>query len=174
MNLVVLIGLSICIYFGLYGKMEGGHGEEEEEEDAAAYMEEKSVDDVPLNKELENIIEMSQEDYETSRGSIYDLKPLGNRDSMRKDDPFAQRKPSRSNSRFASRAMSKYKPSMNLEAIAQIDESEFDDENDEAGIEIKEHDTIGRDSLRSGQSSRMHSIRSANSNRANMPRTDTI
>jgi len=34
------------------------------------------VDDVPMNQELENILEMSAEEYETSRGSYAELRPL--------------------------------------------------------------------------------------------------
>lgn len=105
---MVLIGLVICIWLGLYGQSEGGHGNEDDQNKDAGYMDDALVEDVPLNKELEQVLEMSNEDYETSRGSIYELRPLGMRPSISKDDPYLQRKPSRY---YADRKMSKYKPS---------------------------------------------------------------
>ncbi len=75
-DVFVLIFLLICIFFGLYGSDTGAHGQEEEEPQKEAGYMDAQVEDVPLNQELENILEMSNEDYETSRGSYAELRPL--------------------------------------------------------------------------------------------------
>jgi len=111
-DIVELIFLGICIMFGLYGQSEGGHGEEEEDVKEAGYMDDKAVEDVPFNQELEHIPEMSQEDFETSRGSVAELRPLRlSRESLRgsyvERDTFTRRP-----SRLKHSKISRHKPSV--------------------------------------------------------------
>lgn len=88
---------------------------------------------MPLNQELENILEMSNEDYETSRGSYAELKPIRVSFSRGESGEGYERKQSRLKNSLASR----HKPSMNISKFEEIPESDSDAEQ-EAAIEIKE------------------------------------
>jgi hypothetical protein len=48
-DIVTLIFLGVCIFFGKYGHSTGGHGEEEDEvAKDPGYMDDKQVEDVPF------------------------------------------------------------------------------------------------------------------------------
>lgn len=128
-DVVVLVFLLICIACGVYGSDEGAHGQEEEPAKEVGYMD-AQVEDVPLNQELENILEMSNEDYETSRGSIAELKPLRSSWALGEKDGY-ERKQSRLKNSLASR----HKPSVSR--FEEIPESDSEQENED-GIEIKD------------------------------------
>ena len=116
-DLVVLLFLLICIFLGLYGHSEGGHGEEEDEvAKDTGYMDDKAFggEEIPCNKELEHIPEMSQEDFETSRGSYAELRPLKlslspTRESFKGGDRESY---SRKPSRIRASRVSRHKPSI--------------------------------------------------------------
>ena len=48
-DILTLLFLLPCIYFNIYGKVEGGHGQEDEDVKEEGYMDDKNVADVPLN-----------------------------------------------------------------------------------------------------------------------------
>jgi len=73
---VNLVFLLVCIKMGLYGEEDHAHEEEDVIAKDTGYMDHGQFEDVPLNQELDHIIEQSEEDWETSMGSFDQLKPI--------------------------------------------------------------------------------------------------